>query len=448
MDDKRKKIHRMMNAPTRKRMDYPSREIQTVSWEEYMDKSVYEKPDPAFAFDPKTGEFGVGRKVHDIVLRWRGPQKWKAIGMSPDQIKNKLGELEDRIVRGHIDRGRETVYFFPVKTRYGFRAPEPLVRNAVLQMIDAGGFEQALIEGRSAEAPYLDELAEHLIMEANKVRSRMSMRRILGEDDPMLSPTVDPETGAPVVSGTDSGDRLPMDSRMFELHPELRDWVPQIPRNFLDALRVPALARWAGFEHISELEFLGSGTMGYAWKLGDSVLKLSVDRHEAVTSTVLLGRDLDHVIEIYDVGEIAKVRPEPVYAIMQDYLPGDLSEEEETSIMRIFGSYAFFAQSNLDDPVYLNIQLARDEYLMSRMESTMHAFLDGIEQFEIWDEILEGLLELASLGIGYMDIHPGNVRKDASGRYVLFDIGRSVSETSPAVPLIEQYIPAQIPLIG
>lgn len=447
MDDKRKRFHRMMNAPTRKRMDYPSREIQTISWEEYMDKRVYEKADPAFAFDPETGEFGVGWKFNDIVLRWRGPQKWKAIGMSPDQIKNKLGELEDRIVRGYVDRQRETVYFFPVKTGYGYRAPEPLVRNAVIQMIDAADFQQKLIEGRAAESPYLDELAEHLILESNKVRSRMTMRRILTEDEPMLSPTVDPDTGAPAPSRADADERLPMDSKMFALHPELRDWVPQIPRNFLDALRVPALAGWAGFEHISELEFLGSGTMGYAWKLGDSVLKLSLDRHEAVTSAVILGHDLDHVIDIYDVGDIAKTRPQSIYAIMQDYLPGDLSGEEEETIMRIFGAYAFFAQVNLDDPVYLNIQLHRDDYLMDRVESTMRSFLDGPEQLEIWDEILEGLLELAGLGIGYMDIHPGNVRKDANGRYVLFDIGRSVSESSPPVPLIEQYIPAQIPLI-
>jgi hypothetical protein len=52
--------------------------------------------------------------------------------------------------------------------------------------------------------------------------------------------------------------------------------------------------------------------------------------------------------------------------------------------------------------------------------------------------ISNGLAALRRAGVSFADIHAGNVRKDAEGRYTILDIGRSLTGFPEEPEIIER----------
>lgn len=67
-------------------------------------------------------------------------------------------------------------------------------------------------------------------------------------------------------------------------------------------------------------EYLGSGTNGHAYKLSDGrVLKQTTDRSEAVNSKKLIGQNVEHLANVYNVYKLKE--NENIYIIILEYIP-------------------------------------------------------------------------------------------------------------------------------
>ncbi len=290
--------------------------------------------------------------------------------------------------------------------------------------------------------------------------SRRIVRKILAEAD---EPELEPTDYAPPPDGSEHDDET---RGTLPSVADKASWVSKIPRSFYSALERDGVKARAGYSSPADLELLGGGMMGYAFLLPDGrVLKMTSDEREAITSSVLIGRDMPNVVEIFDVFLVRDAahmhryfdREMPVYGVITEFVPGDLDEAEAEIVMKVFHAYVNYSKmqyANPDEQINMNVDWARggpaqerhiDVFEELMLEPSIN--LQGYDPdlfWSVWEDMKRGLLELGSVGIGYMDIHSGNVRKDDGGNYVLIDLGRSRSVIEPSIPVVES---ARIPAV-
>lgn len=154
---------------------------------------------------------------------------------------------------------------------------------------------------------------------------------------------------------------------------------------------------------LDQAVYLSSGKYGDAYKVGDKVLKISLDKHEAKSVWKSIKSPLDGVIKYYSVNQF-RYRDRMVYIIVMDYvIPLD---------KKLSGDQIDFC-FDVCDIIYRNWgNLNRRFY--DDMTSVLDNF-DSVISDKLWD-LYKSLSKL-----GKVDLHPYNLGVDKHENYVVFD---------------------------
>jgi serine/threonine protein kinase len=219
-------------------------------------------------------------------------------------------------------------------------------------------------------------------------------------------------------------------------------------------LAYEGLQKWAGFDP-SQLTLLGQGANGYAWQINDRlVLKLTRDLTEALASTKVRGRRLSNVNRVYKVAQISNEVTKglkdfydvTIYAIVQAYLPGDL-DDYEYGVVEVMDDLLYaYGESELGG--FLNTPNWEDRKVRRDFLSFVDRFHgDSVRQLfkqkraqDILMQLIKGLTSLRRAGVSYNDIKGDNVRKNAAGQFVIFDLGVSKTSDPNQMDIIERML--------
>lgn len=185
----------------------------------------------------------------------------------------------------------------------------------------------------------------------------------------------------------------------------------------------------------AELNILGKGSYGSAitvtYKGKDVVLKITGDNSEAQSSVSIMGKKLNHIVEIYDVFSFPG--QQHVYGILQERL-SILSISEKAEFKEL---YRIVEESGADDLVY---EHASFDKIISKIEdmfgpgAVVDKFVSLSKRFGF-----EGMIDdLRESKINFRDFHSGNIMKRGSS-FVLIDLGFSRSPMAQ-VPMLERFI--------
>lgn len=251
------------------------------------------------------------------------------------------------------------------------------------------------------------------------------------------------------------------------------------------------IKRWGDLDD-EQPTFLGSGTMGFAWKVGDKVLKITSDFAEAEAAMCVEGKQNDHVYEVYKVGKRSpqfSEEPNRRFVVICE-LVGDANSKER------------FPDPTMQDAIqYLHNSQEKTKYrwvedfpeLMNRFREALpqlgeifslepeggsersklekvlkvinftpqeqDAFklawigCNGVygncltsaekalqcsekPKFDYIDQVCQGLTFLFQNGVEFRDLKTSNVLND-NGRLVIIDIGKSLVRDRKQIPNIE-----------
>jgi hypothetical protein len=222
-----------------------------------------------------------------------------------------------------------------------------------------------------------------------------------------------------------------MESDYGEYDPSV--WEPILAR--------PGLQAWAGYRDPSQLEYIGEGRSGVAFRFNDRyVLKLTQDPAEAEASNRIKGRRLTNVNRIH---KVAKIRDNLFWVIVEAYLPGELDDFEASTVDSARELIKLFA-----DDTEMTVAAIPWESRKTRREFLSfvdRVWADSLRKLfaskkgqDVLSDILRGLTSLRRSGVGYADFHSENVRKNTAGQFVLFDLGASQTADPNPMDVIER----------
>jgi serine/threonine protein kinase len=235
------------------------------------------------------------------------------------------------------------------------------------------------------------------------------------------------------------------------------------------------IRRWGGLE--GEPHFLGSGTMGSAFRFNDKVLKVTADTAEVKAAANIMGFSHPHVYTIRQVGlrqarfkEMPNQRLAIVYdlvAVPQDggELPNKEAQEVIKSIHTSTEKTKYNHPENFKESLSRFIEAARQNPEVFEMQDNSDK-IDKINQitgmghfekeavklslrlilgfygkcynsaeslaacmerreFDYYDQVCSGLTFLAENGIFFADLKTTNVMRVDNDQLVIIDIGKS-----------------------
>lgn len=153
----------------------------------------------------------------------------------------------------------------------------------------------------------------------------------------------------------------------------------------------PEITAYAEAHGLGEIWWEGSGDFGHAYRTEKgTILKTTGDKSELKFAAMLVGKDLDHVVKIYDVsGSIIHMEWVDTAGIDDLYFEANNYEED------------FLPLDALDPRDYPD------------MPPRVVRFIN---------EISIGMMELEHLGIRNADLKEDHIGKRADGSYAIFDI--------------------------
>ncbi len=219
-------------------------------------------------------------------------------------------------------------------------------------------------------------------------------------------------------------------------------------RRILNETATPQdVRRWAGVD--GEVENIGSGYHGTAYHFNGQVLKITDDEREAEASAAVLesGGKLLNVVGVNKVGQIDVDE----FAIVYEYIPGELTLSEErvaTFFPRVARSYVNHVNARGEDiekngyyiawPQITNVS-GFVEYFREYIRGTAYSEVAGEPSLDrMITDVLRGLSNLYEIGVEYSDVHEGNIRKNDYEKYVVIDLGESISKRQPMIPDIPE----------
>lgn len=177
----------------------------------------------------------------------------------------------------------------------------------------------------------------------------------------------------------------------------------------------------------SSVKFLGHGMFGYAYEMGDMVIKVTTDKSEAIDSLDIKGKKNDHIADIYNVFHTnmkTKSGNNDVYVIVLEKL------ETPDIIHGIYQSLDEILEDYTDRHGIPSIVV--DEYIHNRRLWDQETG-DDVMNYVLKDhprekKFLEGLLNIADevgeRGIDSMDfINSSNLGYKPNGNLAFFDAG-------------------------
>lgn len=215
--------------------------------------------------------------------------------------------------------------------------------------------------------------------------------------------------------------------------------------------------------NVNSLKKLGVGTMGVAYDMGDKVLKITKDAREAKASSIVAGKTIPNIVQVYDIWKFPGV---DWYGLIIEKL-APLSKEEEQQLTQ--------AVINTKFPVFLHqagddwnkaMQMLAQQSMQKLVQQAYQQFPDanpsaggqGLNDPRVQQYVRTGAMKtiqdfdritkeykmrslfksLKSLGVQYYDFHGGNYGRRADGTLVLFDLGRSISKGAMPAELAER----------
>lgn len=177
--------------------------------------------------------------------------------------------------------------------------------------------------------------------------------------------------------------------------------------------------------NVSNASSLGSGHNGEAFKIGNKVLKVTIDDHEARTANHLKGKTLKHIIHIYDVFKFPT--NSNWYGIIED-IAAPLSDQEKM----FFDMHTRFILSNINMSVMQQLESSpwympwhdMKQRVLNNTKEFPEDYANAQEAFQYLEKIRfhELLAELIANKVEYFDVHSGNFMKRGNN-LVLVDLG-------------------------
>jgi len=210
--------------------------------------------------------------------------------------------------------------------------------------------------------------------------------------------------------------------------------------------------------NVNSLKKLGVGTMGVAYDMGDKVLKITKDVREAKTSSIVAGKTIPNIVQVYDIWKFPGV---DWYGLIIEKLTPLSKEEEQQLTQAVINTRFPMLLHQAGDDWNKAMQLLAQQSMQRLVQQAYQQFpaanpsVGGqgmndpqVQQFvrtgatktiQDFDKItkeykMRSLFKsLKALGVQYYDFHGGNYGRRADGTLVLFDLGRSISKgTMPA----------------
>lgn len=192
----------------------------------------------------------------------------------------------------------------------------------------------------------------------------------------------------------------------------------------------------------SDAEEIGSGYNGIAFKFGgDKVLKITTDETEVRAASQLKGKNLRHVIKIYDTFTFAKQNDyESWYGIVAEYA-------EPLQNKELLGNYIYFISSkvnlsgeHVDSPWELNWGVLKKRVIQNCFDDK-EDIIYANEAFSALEKLQfpDLFAELKQNNIVYRDVQEDNFRmKD--NVLVLVDLGGNTKSSGTVPPRLKEKI--------
>jgi len=186
----------------------------------------------------------------------------------------------------------------------------------------------------------------------------------------------------------------------------------------------------------SLIKKLGEGTKGIAYEMkGNKVLKITLDRSEAEASSIIVGKKLKHICEIYRVFSFKSI--DRIYCIEQELLKplanksgnSTIFDAMEEEISEFADKYDTFMELSSSKDFLKKLKTIVD---LMKKEGTSKQIIKFTTQ------IYEGLYELNMNGIIFFDMHPGNLGYDQNGVLKIMDLGYSKSKKDSDIEVLPE----------
>lgn len=214
----------------------------------------------------------------------------------------------------------------------------------------------------------------------------------------------------------------------------------------------------------SKLKQLGVGTMGVAYDLGDKVLKVTKDAREAQASSIVAGKNIPNIVQVYDIWKFPEVN---WYGLIIEKLTPLSKDEEQQLTQSVINTKFPLLLHQASDDWNKAMQALAQQTIKALSVRAYQQFPDAdpskggqgmndqrvaqfvrsgaqksIQDFDMLTKqynMRQLFKSLKSLGIQYYDFHGGNFGRRSDGTLVLFDLGRSISQGNLPVELKEAY---------
>lgn len=216
--------------------------------------------------------------------------------------------------------------------------------------------------------------------------------------------------------------------------------------------------------NVSAVKQAGIGTMGVAYDMGDKILKVTKDVQEAKASSIVAGKNIPNIIQVYDIWKFPDVSwyglilekltpltPEESNLLTRSVLDtgftlllhqhnNDWNAAMKALAQRSMKSYVSKAfQANPDARPENGGQGMSDPRIKNYVAAETTKLIQSFDRLTKEYKMRQLFTSLASLGIQYYDFHGGNYGRRADGTLVLFDLGRSISKGTAPAELTEKF---------
>jgi len=237
---------------------------------------------------------------------------------------------------------------------------------------------------------------------------------------------------------------------------EIEAAVDQVLNAFKDKLAKKGI-------NIRSLKKLGIGTMGVAFDMGDKVLKITQDVREAKASSLVAGKNIPNIIQVYDIWKFPGV--EWYGLVLEKLQPLSPKEEKEVTDAVLNSGFSMILYKANDDWNAAMKELAKramnnfysaafgqypdairsrggqgtsDPRVQQFVQQNVNNTIQNFDKLTKEYKMRSLFKSLKALGIRYYDFHGGNYGRRADGTLVLFDLGRSFSSGANPAELNER----------
>lgn len=195
---------------------------------------------------------------------------------------------------------------------------------------------------------------------------------------------------------------------------------------------------------VQTMFFVGRGTKGVVFDIGQSkIAKFTTDAAEAETAKYLLGKTLKYTWKVYSVDQLApeqqdylcqmqpvtcRYRGKPIWLIIGQFLERLPDPDQWRYAIRWLRANGVRKSLLLTADQFRSLMDELDDY---QEDSGAHPGL-WVEHAQF---VLRAYRELVAYGIGFHDLHPGNIRTGPDGPK-LVDLGYSKAPGNLKIPIL------------